>query len=145
MMRELSFAEEFELVEKGTNGAISQWLEALKKGLETVQKQKNEKKLTVCLNIEASEAETVKIYEFSEIGIVTEKFQPTVLNISIGTNLPLVDLDKEFWPEEKDTEPAYADSVLEKAIEELLESEGKSAVNIECGKDYVFIYVLMNK
>lgn len=144
-MRELEFEEAMELVEKGTNGAISQWLEAVKKGLETVQKQKNEKKLTVCLSIEASEAETVEIYEFSEIGIVTEKFQPTVLDISIGTNLPLVDMDKEFWPDEEDTEPAYANSVLERAIKELLESEGKSAVNIECGKDYVSIYVLMNK
>lgn len=144
-MRELTFEEEMELVEKGTNGAISQWLEALKKGLETVQKQKNEKKLTVCLNIKASEAETVEIYEFSEIGIVTEKFQPTVLNISIETNLPLVDMDKEFWPDEEDTEPAYANSVLEKAIKELLESEGKSAVNIECSKDYVFIYALIQK
>lgn len=144
-MRELTFEEEMELVEKGTNGAISQWLEAVKKGLETVQKQKNEKKLTICLNIEASEAETVKVDEFSEIGIVNEEFQPTVLNISIGTNLPLVDMDKEFWPEEEDTEPAYADSVLEKSIEKLLESEGKSAVNINCCKDYVYIYALIQK
>lgn len=144
-MRELTFKEEMELVEKGTNGAISQWLEAVKKGLETVQKQKNEKKLTVCLKIEASEAETVEVDEFSEIGIVNEKFKPVYLDITIGTNLPLVDMDKEFWPEEEDTEPAYADYVLEKAIEELLESEGKSSVDIECGKDYVFIYVLMQK